>query len=83
MVRFARFLIFSLGSATCDPSWRTVTFDTPTTEPSINQAGQKIIGGGMPIGNGETTAIVFPVTHAFSPSSGFELREGVHVLVHS
>ena len=59
--------------------WRTVTFDTPTAEPSLNIEQQKIIGGGMPIGNGETTATVFPVTRAFSTSPDFELHEGVHV----
>ena len=70
-------LLLSLATATGD--WRVITFDTPTQEPALNRAKQKIIGGGMPIGNGETTAIVFPVTRAFSTSPGFELREGVHM----
>ena len=70
-------LLLLARPATAD--WRSVVFDTPTAEPGLNQAKQPIISGGMPIGNGETTALVFPVTKGFAPTSEFELQAGVHV----
>ena len=61
--------------------WSTVTFTDPTVEPGINEAGHTVVSGGMPIGNGETTALVFPVVSAFNSTAGFRLNEGVHILV--
>lgn len=68
-----------LGVAVAD--WRNVVFDSPTAEPGKNRAKQPIISGGMPIGNGETAALVFPVTQAFNATPDFGLREGVHIWV--
>ena len=67
-----------LGAAAAWP-WSTVEFFHPNPEPSRNRANQTIIGGGLPIGNGETAALVFPVAEAFSTAPGFELRRGVHL----
>ena len=66
------------GGAAAWP-WSTVEFFHPNPEPSRNRANQTIIGGGLPIGNGETAALVFPVAEAFSTAPGFELRRGVHL----
>ena len=60
--------------------WSTVTFDVPTTEPGANVEGIPVISGSMPIGNGETTAIVFPLDNPLE-TDGFKLEEGVHVWV--
>ena len=68
----------SPGGAAAWP-WSTVEFFHPNPEPSRNRANQTIIGGGLPIGNGETAALVFPVVEAFSTAPGFELRRGVHL----
>ena len=50
----------------------TLTWTTPTQEPSRNTAGAPIVGGGMPIGNGKTTALVFPLVPGFVNESTFE-----------
>jgi hypothetical protein len=63
--------------------WGNVTFPTPTPEPGVNQGGQQVISGGMPIGNGETTGLVFslaePLTVGSGGGGGFRLDRGVHV----
>ena len=61
--------------------WRTVTFTSPSVEPGTNEKGLPVVNGGMPIGNGDTTAVVFPVTVPFNTSEDFELSEGVHIMV--
>ena len=61
--------------------WSVVTFPTPANEPAKNMKGDPIISGGMPIGDGETTALVFPVTAAFNTSDSFGLEPGVHVML--
>ena len=43
--------------ATAAWPWSTVEFFHPNPEPSRNRANQTIIGGGLPIGNGETAAL--------------------------
>ena len=63
-------------------TWKT-TFPTPTK----NQAGQPIVGGGMPVGNGRTTAYVFVVDPADAPTpifpgtQGFFLPVGISIMV--
>eukprot|EP01047_Picozoa_sp_COSAG01_P004788 COSAG01_NODE_159_length_23702_cov_119.507585_23_plen_254_part_00 len=46
--------------------YTTVTWTTPTVEPQRNKKDQAVISGGMPVGNGETALLVFPLV----PSSG-------------
>jgi hypothetical protein len=71
-----------LGAAALSTGvWDTVKWTTPTSEPGTNQAKQPVVSGGMPIGNGETTALVFPVSKAFNTSSGFSVPVGVHLLL--
>ena len=48
-----------------------LTWTSPTKEPSRNTAGGTIVGGGMPIGNGQTTALVFPLVPGFVNESTF------------
>ena len=43
------------------PAYTKVTWTSPTEEPQRNTKGQPIIGGGMPVGNGETALLVFPL----------------------
>ena len=62
--------------------WDRVVFDSPTKEPGLNVANQPIISGGMPLGNGDTTALVFPVVEGGGFSiGGIDVREGVHVWI--
>jgi hypothetical protein len=61
--------------------YRTITWETPTVEPQRNVKNQPIIGGGMPVGNGETVALVFPLAGAtanerLDAASGFSLPQG-------
>ena len=58
-----------------DSDWSTVVFDTPTPEPGKNRLGAPIILGGMPIGNGDTAALVFPLVSGIQ-SESFELGPG-------
>lgn len=44
-----------------DPSAHNVVWTTPTAEPATNQEGAPVIAGGMPLGNGDTAALVFPI----------------------
>eukprot|EP00945_MAST-04E_sp_MAST-4E-sp1_P001608 g1608.t1 len=62
-------------------AWDTVTFDKPTSEPGKNVGGMPIISGGMPIGNGETTALVFPLIDPLVATGGFQLEPGVHLWI--
>ena len=47
--------------------YRTITWTTPTVEPAHNTKNQAIIGGGMPVGNGETALLVFPLVPVTAP----------------
>lgn len=61
-----------------------VSWDTATVEPSINIKGMPIIGGGMPVGNGETACLVFPLKNApfhYSKDTDFSLPSGVSFFV--
>ena len=58
-----------------DSDWSTVVFDTPTPEPGKNRLGAPIISGGMPIGNGNTAALVFPLVSGIQ-SESFGLGPG-------
>ena len=58
--------------------WSTVVFDTPTPEPGKNRLGAPIISGGMPIGNGDTASLVFPLVSGVE-SDSFRLGPGVHI----
>ena len=55
-----------------------ITWTTPSTEPGTNKANQPVISGGMPLGNGETVAAVFPLVHPaqLPASAGFDLVDG-------
>ena len=72
-------LLFAISTSAAEPDWRTVAWHTITEEPQHNMKGKPIISGGMPIGNGETTALVFPVGKAFNTSATFGLGAGVHI----
>ena len=67
--------------ASTSTNWDAVVFDTPSVEPGTNAEGKPVISGGMPIGNGETTALVFPLTSPVETSSGFRLEIGVHIWI--
>ena len=77
---FASATIANEGTIGAGTDWSTVTFDTPTPEPGTNIGGIPVISGGMPIGNGETAALVFPLDKPLETDS-FRLEEGVHVWV--
>lgn len=51
-------LLFGVGAAA---DYTSITWTTPTVEPQLNQKGQAVISGGMPVGNGETALLVFPL----------------------
>ena len=70
--------MYLVATASAGVQWDTVTFDTPTVEPGVNIGGLPIISGGMPIGNGETTALVFPLVEPLE-QNGFRLDPGVHM----
>lgn len=74
-----RTLLCTVAPSLAAADWRTVTFDAPTPEPGFNQAKRPVISGGMPIGNGETVALVFPVSQPFRSAPYFNLSEGVHL----
>jgi hypothetical protein len=78
---FVCLLVLATPSVAEEPpsSWSTLTFTTPVEEPSENQGSKPIIGGGVPIGNGETTALYFPTVSPFNTSSEFGLSPGVHL----
>ncbi len=78
VVGVARWLVRSAGAVA---AWDTVTFDKPTSEPGKNVGGMPIISGGMPIGNGETTALVFPLIDPLVATGGFQLEPGVHLWI--
>ena len=46
-----------------DVSQYNLAWTTPADEPSTNKNGNPVASGGMPIGNGDTTALVFPVVN--------------------
>jgi hypothetical protein len=50
-----------LGVAGAGADHTTVTWTTPTVEPQHNTKDQAVISGGMPVGNGETALLVFPL----------------------
>lgn len=82
--RLASVLLAVLWAGPSCGSGRSIEWSSPTAEPAVNRAGQPIIGGGMPIGNGETTALVFPVTDkpVAPPGAGsFAIAPGVSFLV--
>ena len=78
VVGVAGWLVRSAGAVA---AWDTVTFDKPTSEPGKNVGGMPIISGGMPIGNGETTALVFPLIDPLVATGGFQLEPGVHLWI--
>jgi hypothetical protein len=43
------------------PDYSKITWTTPTVEPAKNTKGQPVISGGMPLGNGETAVLAFPI----------------------
>ena len=81
--------------AAAAPPALDIAWDTPTHEPSRNAEGlaegHPMIGGGMPVGNGETALLVFPLApHAHGNGSssapnpnlgGFQLPNSVSFLV--
>ena len=65
-------------------SWSTTTWYTPTPEPALANASigeMSHIAGGLPIGNGDTAGILFPVTKAFNTTPSFHLEAGVHLML--
>ena len=64
----------------------TTVWDTLTPEPSANKNGKLIIGGGMPVGNGELLGLVFPVARGTAGADlpgqpNFDLPSGVSFMV--
>eukprot|EP01043_Picozoa_sp_COSAG02_P070913 COSAG02_NODE_12748_length_1500_cov_1.362598_1_plen_411_part_10 len=49
--------------------YRTITWTAPTVEPQKNTKGQAVISGGMPVGNGETALLVFPLVPSGNAST--------------
>ena len=66
MMALPALLFGLLGLAQAGAKYTTVTWTTPTVEPQRNKKNQAVISGGMPVGNGETALLVFPLV----PSSG-------------
>eukprot|EP01001_Neometanema_parovale_P007003 NODE_332_length_2657_cov_50.772691_g312_i0.p1 GENE.NODE_332_length_2657_cov_50.772691_g312_i0~~NODE_332_length_2657_cov_50.772691_g312_i0.p1 ORF type:complete len:832 (-),score=157.15 NODE_332_length_2657_cov_50.772691_g312_i0:160-2604(-) len=81
MVRFITALALACAASAAIPGWDTLEWTTPTSEPSKNRANQPIIGGGMPIGNGDTVALVFPNTKTQTITKDFSLPTGVSFFV--
>jgi hypothetical protein len=76
---------FSAALAAGAAAPKPLVWDTPLLEPNHNRAGKTIIGGGMPIGNGETAALVFPVVkpfmvHAGTPAFGMSTDGGASAI---
>eukprot|EP01048_Picozoa_sp_COSAG05_P024258 COSAG05_NODE_5622_length_1128_cov_1.343052_1_plen_293_part_10 len=59
----ALMMLLGLGAhrAHAVADYSTITWTTPTIEPQHNTKDQAIISGGMPVGNGETALLVFPL----------------------
>ena len=59
-----------LGVHAASPGdYATITWTTPTVEPQENGKGQAVISGGMPVGNGETALLVFPIVPSGNSSA--------------
>ena len=58
----------------------SLTWTTPTSEPYVVD-GRASISGGMPIGNGETAALLFPVQRPFNTTDTFRVGAGVHLVL--
>ena len=61
-------LLGGLHGATAAADYTKVTWATPTAEPSKNTKGQPVISGGMPVGNGETAVLAFPIVPQAPPA---------------
>ena len=60
-------------------SWNKITFSSLWKEPQRNLKGQSIVGGHVPIGNGEFTAKVFPLVDPITINDTFVLKPGIHI----
>ena len=77
-MRLSLIMVLSTATFAALFSPPVVTYKTPQAEPSVNGKGAQIIGGGLPVGNGETTAYVFPIT----PGTVYDLENTpqIHIL---
>jgi hypothetical protein len=64
---FLLWFLLVCEAAEFDPSSYNVKWTSSTSEPQHNIKGHPIIGGGMPVGNGDTALLVFPLTATSYP----------------